>query len=894
MLHGREHECGLIDSLLDDARAGRSGVLVVRGEAGIGKSALLEFAVARAAGMRVLRARGVEAEAEFPYAAVHQLLRPVRDRTDVLPARQAAAVRGAFGLGDVVEGDRFLLSVAVLSLLAEAAEERATLCVVDDAQWLDGSSADALAFVARRLEAEGVALLCAMRDGPGSPFAGLPSVRLGGLTSEAARSLLAGSAPVVADQLVAGTGGNPLALRELLGALTPGQRAGIEPLPARLPVGAGVEQLFLDRVRHRPPATRTLLLLAAAEERGDVGPVLRAAELLGVPAEALDDAERAGLVRIEDASIVFDHPLVRSAVYRGATFVQRREAEQALAAALVGDADRRVWHLAAAATAPDEAVAEELDRAADRAARRGGHATAARARHRAAALSGEPRARVRRLLAAAESDWLAGQVDRARTALDEAAARCDEPGERARCAWLRGTIEGVCGRPDTAYAILATAAEPIEPTDPAGAARLLAEAGRLAWVSGDLPRVAAAGRRLARLPERGSAVTAATQLVLGMGALLDGDTAGAAGPLREGRRLAESTAEPASLAFAAGAALFLGEDATALDLFTVAVVQARSAGAVSTLPMLLAPLASLHMWTGRFDAARSSASEGLRLALDTGQDNPAAHHRAVLAWVAAVQGRADDCRDAAEAALAHAVPQRLGPPAAIANWALALRDIGLGRPDAAYDRLVAPADMGHPLVAVFAAADLVEVAVRNGQHGSAATALETLRRWTGPAGAAWARALVERCRGLVDGTDAGFVRALALHAGAGRPFDAARTALLLGESLRRRRRRVEARGHLRSALETFERLGATPWAHLARVELEATGETVRKREPGAAARLTPQESQIVRLVTEGGTNREIAGQLFLSPRTVEYHLHKVFGKIGVASRTELVRWSQAQ
>ncbi|MFI7699513.1 AAA family ATPase [Nonomuraea sp. NPDC049480] len=344
MLHGRERECGLITRLLDDARDRRSGVLVVRGEAGIGKSALLDFAAARARGMRVLRGGGVESESELPYAAAHQLLRPVADRVAAIPVQQGAALRGAFGMGDPVGADRFLVSVAVLSLLSEVAEERPLLCLVDDAHWLDGASADALAFVARRLEAEGVALVFAVRDdgtdsGPapaGRPLARLPELRLRGLEPDAARALLAertavALAPEVADLLVSSTAGNPLGLLELPGSLSAEQLAGAHPLPERLPVGAVVEQVFLARVRRLRAPAQTLLLVAAAEESGDVGLVLRAAQALGVVPDALDEAEIAGLVRV-DGAITFRHPLVRSAVYRGATFLQRRAAEQALAA----------------------------------------------------------------------------------------------------------------------------------------------------------------------------------------------------------------------------------------------------------------------------------------------------------------------------------------------------------------------------------------------------------------------------------------------------------------------------------------------------------------------------------------------------------------------------------
>ncbi|GAA2891676.1 helix-turn-helix transcriptional regulator [Nonomuraea rubra] len=980
MLHGRERECALIARLLDGARERRSAVLVVRGEAGIGKSALLGYAAARADGMRVLRGGGVESESELPYAAAHQLLRPVADRLAAIPAGQAAALRAAFGLGEPVEGDRFLVSVAVLSLLSEAAEERPLLCLVDDAHWLDGGSADALAFVARRLEAEGVVLLFAARDeepGPPSrtgtgpptaralhppagpplagtgvprPLAGLPELRLGGLDAGAAQALLAertsvSLAPEVAALLVTSTAGNPLGLLELPGSLSAEQLAGTRPLPERLPVGEVVEQVFLARVRRLGAPAQTLLLIAAAEDSGDVGLVLRAARTLALAPDALDEAEHAGLVRVDGGALTFRHPLVRSAVYRGATFLQRQAVEQALAAVLADeDADRRAWHLAAAATGPDETVAGELEASAERATRRGGHASAASALHRAADLTGHPEPRARRLTLAAETAWLAGQPDRARTLLDEAATRTAEPRLRARGEHVRGAIEGLCGRPDLAYAMLVAGAELVSPPNPAAAtpasgaggpadramghdpstgvapgrepgeapgpdpgevagvpsgreaaqaARMLIEAGRLAFTAADLPRLAEAGRRLAGLPPVEEAVTAGGKLMIGLAALLEGDAERAATLLREGRALAKDSADPQSLTMAAGAAMFVGEDMTALDLFTTAAVRARTAGAVSALPLVLAPLGALQMWTGRFAAARATATEGLRLALDTRQDNIAAHHRAVLAWIAAVQGRAEECRTEADAALSRAIGQRLGPPAGIASWALALLDLGEGRTGEAFDRLTALADAapgeGHPIVKIFAAADLVEVAVRADRPDRAATALDLLRRWAGPARSAWADALVSRCRGLVENADDHFTEALSSHAQAGRPFDTARTALLFGEALRRRRRRAESRRHLRAAREIFERLDAAPWAALARVELQATGETARKRDPSTSADLTPQESQIARMVSEGGTNREIAAYLFLSPRTVDYHLHKVFVKLGLSSRAELVR-----
>jgi DNA-binding CsgD family transcriptional regulator/tetratricopeptide (TPR) repeat protein len=915
MLHGRARECALLDGLLAGAREQRSGVLVIRGEAGIGKSALLRYAAGRADGMRVLRGAGVESESEFPYAAAHQLLRPVTEYLGMIPARQRTALRGAFGLEAAGE-DRFLVSIAILSVLAEVAEKRPLLCLIDDAQWLDGASADALTFAARRLDAEGVVLLFAARDGDGdnagedpgdgrtaAAFAspGLPGLRLGGLDPAASDALLAEGVPVaheVRDVLVANAAGNPLALRELPGSLSADQLAGRVPLPDRLPAGRGVEQVYQTRVRRQPAATQTLLLVAAADESGDVAVVLRAAAELGVPAEALDSAETAGLVEVEADTITFRHPLVRSAVYRGATFLQRRAAHQALAAVLDGpdQVDRRAWQLAAAAIGPDETVAGELERSAERAAYRGGHAAAAAAYERAATLSPDVEARTRRLVSGAAAAWVGGQPDRASDLLARAAPGPDQPGLRAEAEHVRGAIETACGTPAVAYAILVAGADQVAAADAAKAARMLSDAGQVAWIGGDLAGMAETARRLAELPAPGGADGVVAQLITGLASFLRGDTAGATALLRDGARLAEDCDEPRALGLAAGGAMFVGDDARALALFTRAATRARADGAVNTLPAVLAPLAALEMWTGRFASALASATEGLRLAGETGQDNAAAHHRAVLAWIAAVQGRADDCREAADAALARAIGHRLGPQAAIATWALAVLDLGAGRPADALNRLAALANAGpgesHQVVKVFAAADLVEAAVRAGRADQARAALTLLDGWTGHARAPWARALVARCHGLLsagDEADGHFTAALALHAQGGRPFDAARTALSYGEALRRRRRRADARTQLRVACEGFERLGAAPWAELARVELRATGETARKRDPSTLSQLTPQELQIVRLVGEGATNREVAAQLFLSPRTVDYHLHKVFTKLGLSSRAEVVR-----
>ena len=915
VLYGRREECAAVDRLLQAAREGHSRVLVLRGEAGAGKSALLAFAAGEARGMTVLRAAGVEAEVELPFAALHQLLRPLLDRLDHLPAAQATALRAAFGLAAPPGGhepvggrlgDRFLLSVGVLSLLADAAEQRPLVCLLDDAHWLDQASADALVFAGRRLGAEGIGLLFAARDAEPRRFgaAGLPELRLSGLDAAAASDLLAAAAPAapaagVRERLLAAAGGNPLALLELPAALSAAQLAGRAPLPDPLPVGADVERAFAERAGRLPATARTMLVLAAADDTGEAATVLRAAQARGLDAGALGPAEGARLVRVQGARIEFRHPLVRSAVYRAATFAERRAAHLALAGALddVEQADRRAWHQAAAAIGPDEPAADELERSAERARARGGHAAAAAALERAAELTSGESARARRLAAGAEAAWLAG---RPRWAL-ELAGHADRlgspPRQRAALEQLRARIEAWSGSPIQAHRLLADAAAAITGTNPGQAAMLMSEAAQAAWLAGDMAKTTQAGQWLGTLPvPEDSPAKLIGRVYVGLAGLMIGDTTQAAPRLREILASAQAADTPLQLAFAGSAALFVGDDVAATDLLGQAVAAARAAGAISILAWLLAQLAAVQAWTSRWPLAVANASEGLRLARETGQDNAAAHNHGALAWVAAAQGRQQECHTHATAALAQAAQHSLAVPAGIATWALGLAELGAGRPAAALDQLgqlaSARPGLGHPLPTTFATADLAEAAARSGRPEAAPAAVARLEHWATATTVPWGLALVARCRGLLsDGNTAEghFARALELHAAAGRPFDRARTELACGQALRRARRPSQARGHLRAALEGFEQLGAAGWAGRARAELRASGETARRRDPSTLTQLTPQELQIARLAAGGATNREIAAQLFVSPRTVEYHLYKVFPKLGIASRAELAR-----
>jgi DNA-binding CsgD family transcriptional regulator len=908
VLFGREAESAAVGGLLAGAGSSRSGALVIRGEPGVGKSALLNHAVEHATGMRVLRAAGIEAESELAFAALHQLVRPVLDRLGRLAEPQAAALAGALGLSRASGGDRFLIGVAVLSLLAEAADEEPLVCVIDDAQWLDRPSADALTFAARRLEAEGVVLFFAARDGEPRRFegAGLAELRLGGLAAEAAGALLAESvhsplAPEVRDRLIVSTGGNPLALIELPDLLSQDQLAGRAALPDPLPQSAAIEQVYLERAARLPAPAQQLLVVVAADDTGSLATVLRAAGALEIEPDALEAAEEAGLVRAFGGGVGFRHPLVRSTLYRDATFAQRQAVHCALADVFGDeqDADRRAWHRAAASLGQDDEVADELEHTARRARQRSGFAAAGRALERAAELSADDEARGRRLVAAAHDAWLAGQPEQALALLDRARGHVSDLAVRAEGMHLRGTIELRCGVPTEATTILAAGAAEIASAAPAKAIEMLIEAAQAASYAGDAQQIVAFGRRASALAgDAASDQRFTVDVIVGIGSLLAGDTARAVPLLRQAVALAEPFQDPRRLVHAGACAGYLGEETIEHELYGRAVARARESGAVATLPYVLEYLARSEAVDGRYAAAATHASEGLRLARETGQQNSVCHLLASQALLAALQGREDECRANAEQALELATARGLGYHAALAEWALARLDLGLGRPAEALTRLkrlaAAGPGSGHPFVKLVSAPELVEAAVRTNQPAAAQAALIEFERFARETAPPWALALVARCRGLLSAGEVAerhFLEALQRHGESARPFSRARTEFVFGEYLRRDGRRTSARARLRSALDEFERLGAGAWAERARAELRASGETARRRSPGAIDQLTPQELQITRLVAEGATNKEVAARLFLSPRTIDYHLRNIFTKLGISSRTELIRSS---
>jgi DNA-binding CsgD family transcriptional regulator len=905
MLFGRDAERARIDELLDGARQARSGVLVIRGESGVGKSALLEDARERAPDMLMLSGIGIESETPLPFAALHQIVRPILDHVETLPEPQAAALRGALGLASTGSDDRFRVSLATLSLLADAAEERPLLCVVDDAHWLDDASADALTFVARRLEAEGIVMLFAAREGELRQFEapGLPTLQLGGLDRTAAGALLdrrtgVRLSPVVRDRLLVETEGNALALLELSSGLSEAQLAGAEAVPEHIPVSARVERAFLGRVRSLPVETQTLLLVAAADDSGELASVLGGAAQLGVSGEALDAAEREGLVHVRGAELEFRHPLVRSAVYQAAPLSRRQTAHRALADALESDADadRRAWHLAAASVEPDPLVVAELEQAAHRARERSAFAAASLAFERAAGLTADEQEQVRQLTAAAENAWLAGRFERAAVLLERAGPMVTEPLERAEVDRWRGLVDMIAGRPADAWQVLLEAATDVAPSNGERALDLLNVASVAAAYAGDRKaNVGVADVARGLTVDRTPFARMLCALLTGVGEHADGDFAGSAPKLRVALELAEelddhttTSAPPLALLFAGRAALYLGDDRSAYRIHHEAAARARASGVLGVLTQVLPILTTTEIWAGRWPSASANATEGLRLGRETSQHHLITQELVLLALLASLRGDEDECRTLAAETRELASARGLGVVAEITQWALVLLELGLGRADEALRRA---GEISETLAVYWSALDRIEAAIRGGEPETARDWLNAFESWADTTGAAWARAVALHCRALLanDESDAErlFAAALEAHAEAERPFERARSELAFGEFLRRTRRRVEAREHLRAALDRFETLGASLWAARAQGELRASGQTARKRDPSTRGDLTPQELQIARFVSEGLSNREVAAQLFLSPRTIDFHLRNIFRKLGISSRTQL-------
>jgi DNA-binding CsgD family transcriptional regulator/tetratricopeptide (TPR) repeat protein len=892
---------------LDRVRGGQSAVLVIRGEAGIGKTALMRYCARQASGCRLVEIAGVESEMELPLAALHQLCGPMLSRLAALPEPQQRALRVAFGLAAGTAPDRFMVGLAVLSLLAENAAARPLVCLVDDAQWLDEASSQVLGFVGRRLLAEPVLLLFAVREAAGEQaFPGLPALTVEGLTDKDARALLTAAVPGhlderVRDRIVAETGGNPLGLLELARGMSEAELAGGFAGPPEASISdhlpGQLQDHYLRRVRALPEPTRQLMLLAAADPTGDAPLLWRAAQTLGLGRDVAAAAGAEQLLKI-GSQVRFRHPLVRSAAYTAGSLEDRRAAHLKLAAATDAqtDPERRVWHLAAAASGSDEDVAAALERAAVKTRARAGLAAAAAFLQRSVALTAEPGRRADRALAAALANLHAGAFDTALGLLAQAEADSVDDLQRARAEQLRGQIEwaSVAGR--EAPILLLQAAKRLESLH-IGLAR---ETYLYAWVASHLAGpLAGPGGLLLEVSRAARAAPSPAEAPRPCDLLLDG----LATMVTQGRAAAEPTLRPAVAAFlgdqvsgeewlqwgifAQMAAMAVWDFDSWVALSTRHVELARASGALAPLSIALNGRGQVATHCGDFETATSLAAEkdvvnevtGIRLAATCDL------------LLAGYRGRPSEAIPLFSATTEDSIARGEGFAVQMANWATAVLHNGLAR----YAEALAAAEPAteeaySPLSTQLVLPELIEAAVRTGQVELAREALQRLSAMTAIEGSDWAKGLETRSRALVsEGQEAEQSYAEAVERFGRTPLrpELARAHLLYGEWLRREHRRLDARRQLRAAYHLFAVIGADAFAERTRRELLATGEKVRKREVDTDNQLTPQEEHIVRLARGGRTNPEIGAELFISARTVEWHLRKVFTKLGITSRRDL-------
>jgi DNA-binding CsgD family transcriptional regulator len=899
VLRGRHSECELLDRLLDDVRAGHSRALVVRGEPGVGKTALLDYAVARASGCRVEWAVGVESEMELPFAGLHQLCAPMLDRLVRVPGPQRDALRTAFGLDAGEAPDRFLVGLAALSLLAEVAAEMPLVCVVDDAQCLDPASARTLAFVARRLLGESIGLLFAVRD-PGEGLRGIPELALRGLGDGDAGALLGSVIPGpldvrVRDRIVAETRGNPLALLELPQAFSPAELAGGFGLPDTVPLAGTLGEGFRRRLESLPEDTRRLLLVAAAEPVGDPALVWRAAERLGLGLAAAAPAAAAGLLEL-DARVRFSEPLVRSAVYQAASPQDRRSVHQALAEATDPEVepDRRAWHRAHATSGPDEDVAAELERSAGRAQARGGLAAAAAFLERAVGLTLDPGRRARRALAAAQVQSQAGAFESTLSLLATADSGPLDELERARVELLRARVACTSRGGGDAPQLFLHAAQRLEPLDAALARETYLDLFSAAILAGRLARgvgVLEAARAAQAAPRPARPPRPADLLLDGLAVLVTEGYAAGVPQLRRALRAfrGDGLSREEGLRWL-WLACHVAIETWDYDSWRVLSARharlARTAGALTVLPVALSSRVGVNIFAGDLGAAESLADEVDAVTAATGAGVAGYGALALAAW----QGDEARVAELVEAGVDDVVRRGDGMGLAIIQLASAVLYNGLGRYQAALQAVQPAADHPEELWSTGVLPELVEAAARSGRTDAAADALERLAARTRTSGGDWALGVEAHSRALLSEgavADELYREAIERLGRTGIRVALARAHLLYGEWLRRERRRVDAREHLRAAQEMFAAMRAEGFAARAARELLATGETARKRRSETSGQLTAQETQIAVLARDGLSNPEIAARLFISPRTVEYHLHKIFAKLQITSRQQL-------
>jgi DNA-binding CsgD family transcriptional regulator len=906
-LVGRRREQVAISGLLQTARDGTGGVLVLYGEAGVGKTALLDDAAHTASGFRIVSTIGVEGEMELPFAALQQLCAPILAYAERLPALQREALSVAFGESSGPAPDAFLIGLAVLGLLSEIAEEQPLLCIIDDAQWLDSASARSLTFAARRVLAERIAVLFATRE-LDTRISSLPQLQLGPLNHRDARELMRSVMPGpiderVLERLVAETHGNPLAGVEFPRGLTPAQLAGGFALPSALPVTAQIEESFARRLDGLPAQAQRLLLMAAAEPTGDPALLWRAAQSLGIAPSAAQALEEEALLSVGD-KIAFRHPLVRSAAYRAAEPAERREIHRALAESTDPrvDPDRRAWHQAQAATAPEENVAAELERSAARAQARGGIAAAAAFLERAAALTPAPRRRAERALAAAQAHLQAGAFDAALQQLASAErGPLDEVG-KAHAERLRGQIEFASSAGSEAPALLLKAAKRLQPLDTELARETYLEAWVGAFFAGDfappgtLQEISAAARSA---PPPGSSPRPADLLLDALSlVVIEGRPAASPALRRALSVLVESEITMAEAPrwgwLTPHLAWALWDDRGWHQAIGQLLQTVREAGLLDSLPVYLHAVGSNAAWRGDFAMARSLIAEADTVAEATG--TRLARYAAVV--LECFRGREAEARALIELEVSNASAEGQGYGIQVCQWASAVLGIALGRYEhALIDARQASEQAPELWTAGWALAELIEAAMKSSETAVAARALERLSEATRVGESDWGLGVLARSRALLsegEAAESSYREAIERLGRVQLRPELARARLLYGEWLSRERRRTDARAQLRAAHEQFTSIGMEAFAERARVELLASGERAPKRSAGMLEELTPQEARIARLAADGLTNREIAAQLFISSSTVEYHLAKTYRKLAVKSRTQLAYALQAQ
>jgi DNA-binding CsgD family transcriptional regulator len=869
------------------------------GEAGIGKSALLEWAIESASDMTVLRASGVQSEMELAFAALHQFCAPLLDLLDRLPGPQSDALQTTFGLSSGAVPDRFFVGLAVLGLLSEAADEGPILCVVDDAQWLDRSSAETLVFVARRLLAESLVMLFGTR-GRWELLAGLPELSVEGLPYNDACEFLAAVVPGplderVAAQLVVETKGNPLALLELPRGLSSSELAGGFGLPRALSLENKIEESYRQRLDLLPQDTQTLLLLAAAEPLGDPALLWRAAQQLGITPEAARSAESEGLLSL-DGTVVFRHPLVRSTVYGSAEPSERRVVHRALAEATDPQLhpDRRAWHLAEAAWMPDEEVAAELERSAQRAQARGGVAAAAAFLERATELTPAEERRSGRALAAADAKVQAGALGDALRLVGTAESGVLSELEQARAGLLRGRISFNTTRSTDAAALLLNAAKQLEHLDPELSRETYLDALTAAIFAGPLAGPGASSHDVAEAAKAAPHAPKPRSLDLlldGFATALSESYASAVPILRQGQSLIvqeSQTAQLRGLWAATVAALFLWDDEAWERLAELHLELVRETGTLGELVVALGHCGQMHVLAGQFESA-SSLQEALQRATELTGSPLAPYHQVGMV---SMRGREAEARRVIDRARTEVVGRGEGAGLSFMDWAESVLYNGLGRYKDALAAALRVVDQAELVPVNWTMPELIEAAVRVGNRSLATKAEMRLTERSKASGTEWALGVAARSRALLaddDDADDLYSEAVERLANTRVATDLARARLVYGEWLRRRRRRVDARRELRTAYEMFTDFGMEAFAERARVELLATGERLHKRTVETAIDLTPQEAEIARLARDGLSNSEIGARLFISKHTVEYHMHKVFGKLGISSRTKLVQ-----